>query len=244
MILEMDFGNTRIKWRIRNDVGVVLRGAVDYEDGLPKIKSAIGDIARISVIWIASVLDPNSNDEIKCWLESNFNLTPQYCESSLHASGVVNGYGNPHSLGVDRWLAIVAAYNLYHCTCVVISAGTAITVDLVDQKGKHLGGYIVPGWSAALRTLNQNAKLIKLDEIKSVQLSPGVNTQSAVDHGLAVAYKGLIEGARAHLVGNQGGEAALIATGGDSWRIKEFFPDVLVNDELVLDGLAFCMFKT
>lgn len=243
MILEMDFGNTRIKWRIRNDAEVVLRGAVDYVDGLPKIKSSIESIDGISAIWIASVLNSGLNHEIKCWLENNFKLTPQYCSSGSNAAGVVNGYKNPSALGVDRWLAVVAAYNLCRSSCVVISAGTAMTVDLVDQNANHLGGYIVPGWNAALSSLNQNTKLIKLDEIKNMQLSPGVDTQSAVDHGLAAGYKGLIENAQAHLNHSQI-KPVLIATGGDAWRMKEYFPEMILRDELVLDGLAFCMLKT
>jgi type III pantothenate kinase len=242
MILEMDFGNSRIKWRIRKDAEVCARGAVEYEGGLSKIKSSIGDVSEIDAIWIVSVLDLVANQETSAWLQKNFNLTPLYAESLPQVAGVTNGYNNPKMLGVDRWLAMIAAYNFCRSSCIVISAGTAVTVDLIDGKGMHLGGYIVPGWNTALKSLNRDTKLIKLNEIKHVELSPGLDTQSAVDHGLAASYKGLIEVALKHL--NSSESVALIATGGDAKRLQSFFPEIVLRDELVLDGLAFCMFKT
>lgn len=239
MILEMDFGNSRIKWRLRRDSDIALRGSVDYEKGVSEIKSHIVNTFDVTAIWVASVLSLADNEIMSAWLEQNFNLHPQFVESSAESTGVVNGYEMPQKLGVDRWLMIVAAYNLYQSSCVVVSAGTAMTVDLVNEKGQHLGGYIIPGWNTALKSLSRDTKLIKLDEVKNIELSPGNNTQSAVDHGLAASYKGLIENARSYLEDN----STLIVTGGDAWRLQKFIPGMVLHDDLVLDGLRF-VFKT
>ncbi len=61
------------------------------------------------------------------------------------AAGVVNGYADPSLLGVDRWLAVIGAYQRVQGACVVADIGTAATVDVVAADGRHRGGYIVPG---------------------------------------------------------------------------------------------------
>jgi type III pantothenate kinase len=234
MILEMDFGNSRIKWRLRKESDVVLRGVIEYEKGLTELKSQI-TVSEVTAIWVASVLSPIDNQEMRAWFEKNFNLVPLFAESCQESAGVVNGYGAPQKLGVDRWLMVVAAYNLYQSACVVVSAGTATTVDLVNGKGRHLGGYIIPGWNTALKSLSRDTRLIKLDEVKNIELLPGVDTQSAVDHGLAASCKGLIENALVYL----DEEVVLIATGGDAMRLQKILPGMVLHDELVLDGLRF-----
>ena len=60
-------------------------------------------------------------------------------------------------LGVDRVLAAYAAYRLVNDSCIVIDAGTAVTIDAVTKDGTFAGGFIFPGkdllsWSLAAKT--------------------------------------------------------------------------------------------
>ena len=48
---------------------------------------------------------------------------------------------------MDRWLAMVGAFQLRRNAMLVVDLGTAVTADLVDENGLHLGGYICPGLS-------------------------------------------------------------------------------------------------
>jgi type III pantothenate kinase len=243
MILEMDFGNSRIKWRLREGQNVIVRNAVAREKGLAEIKSAIQNyIEKIEAVWVASVLDENAKAWINFWVRKNIGLTPVYAASGLEVAGVINGYDDPARLGVDRWLAMIAAFNVCHTACIVISAGTALTVDLVDQDGRHLGGYIVPGWKTSVLALNHNTQLINLMELKASKLEPGTYTQSAVVHGLGACYVGLIQNAITQLAAQTGAnDHAILATGGEASRLLEFFPDIQLHEELILDGLAYCL---
>ena len=66
------------------------------------------------------------------------------------ACGVRNGYDDPTRLGTDRWAAMVAAWQRGHAPCIVACAGTALTVDQLDDNGQFLGGAIVAGYHAML----------------------------------------------------------------------------------------------
>ena len=66
---------------------------------------------------------------------------------------VKNGYREPSSLGVDRWMVVLAAYHRCSGTALVIDLGTAITLDYIRSDGQHLGGYIVPGTHLSQRAL-------------------------------------------------------------------------------------------
>lgn len=243
MILEMDFGNSRIKWRLRSGAEILLRGVMDREKGLVELVPAIQFyVKQLKAISIVSVLDESAKVWINFWAKKSLNIVPRYAASQAETAGVINGYDDPARLGVDRWLAVVAAYNLCKSACIVISCGTALTVDLVSQQGCHLGGYIVPGWKTAMNALNTNTQLINLHEIKNSTLAPGTYTQAAVGHGLAACYLGLIQNAITQL-GTQTGltSQTILATGGDARRMQELFPDIQVCEELILDGLAYCL---
>lgn len=240
MILEMDCGNTRIKWRLRNAQEIVLRDAVDREKSLNCISDRLQSyISHIRAVWVASVLDESVNANIQMWVAQRFNLQPVFAYAQKFEAGVTNGYDEPKRLGVDRWLAMIAAYEFCRSACVVVSCGTAITVDLLNDDGEHQGGYIVPGWRTALSSLNQNTRLIRLTEVKKTSLQPGRHTQAAVDHGLTACYVGLIQNAITQLKTQTKQESVtMLATGGDAERLLAYFPNLILKSDLVLDGLA------
>jgi type III pantothenate kinase len=243
VILEMDFGNSRIKWRLRRGAEILVRGVTDREKGLVDVVPAIQFyVEQLKAISVVSVLDESAKAWINFWAKKNLNIVPRYAVSQVEMAGVINGYDDPARLGVDRWLAVVAAYNLCRSACIVISCGTALTVDLITQEGRHIGGYIVPGWKTAMNALNTNTQLINLSEIKSSKLAPGTYTQVAVGHGLAACYLGLIQNAITQLGTQTGlGSQTILATGGDAKRLQELFPEIQLCEELILDGLAYCL---
>lgn len=243
MILEMDFGNSRVKWRLRNQQEVLLRGTVANEDGLSEVTENLREFTdKIKSIWIACVLGEPAQEAIVAWTRKIFNIEPVFARSNAQAAGVTNGYQQPEKLGVDRWLAILAARQYSRSSSVVVSCGTAMTVDLLTSAGRHLGGYIVPGWRTALSSLNQSTQLIRLPDVVESGLQPGCFTQQAVDHGLTAAYVGLIKIAITQLKTQTGNSAVvMLATGGDAGRLLDYFPDLILSEDLVLDGLAYCL---
>lgn len=236
MILEVDVGNTRIKWRTLLNGAVTDRGAV--------LKNDIGS-------WLSNLEQTQVPDSIRFSCVADKNLAQQLVEqgkrwgclvqeavSKPFSAGVHCGYSNPDSLGVDRWLAIVAAYCQFQQPCVVVDAGSALTVDLVDGQGKHLGGYIVPGLAMMHQALFKGTSQVKVDTVAEASIAPGSTTDEAVTHGSLLMIKAMIDAAVGS-ISSKGVAAKVVITGGDG----EYLLGVLDKEacylpELVMDGLA------
>ena len=120
-------------------------------------------------------------------LFSHYDVALEFACVSKFAGGVTCGYDKPSRLGVDRWLAMVAAYNKHHQAVLVIDAGSAVTLDVVDQNGFHLGGYILPGTSLMVESLRRGTKNVKVDVFDTQSLVPGKNTEDAAVNGILLS---------------------------------------------------------
>src|SRR3546814_5490867 len=76
---------------------------------------------------------------------------PNFARSSAGWHGLRNAYREPERLGVDRWLAMIAAWHTHRGAACIANAGTALTVDVIDAQGQHLGGIIAAGLAAQQR---------------------------------------------------------------------------------------------
>ena len=166
MIIDIDAGNTRIKWQAslgdrRIDVGAVKLSEERPLHSVHATLSSQGDISRIRLLSVRSQADTaRLVDAVK----SLWFLEPEMITSSEEACGVTNSYTQVNTLGADRWSAIIAgAQRAKKATgsmaVCVVDAGSALTIDLVDGYGVHQGGYIVPGLSMQLRALNEGTGL-------------------------------------------------------------------------------------
>lgn len=235
MILEIDMGNSRIKWRCRNESGSLARGVVsgDYQ-------RLAAEWAHMPIrhIWVASVLDEAHNEEFRQWCRVHLQLEAQFARTMDHCAGVTNSYAEPSLMGVDRWLAMLAAFAHAGGPCVVVQAGSAITADLLSASGEHLGGYIGPGLVMMERALTTGTARVKPKASTWDQLSvaPGTDTNSAVKGALAAMALGLVMRAQTEL--GAGPTPQLLLTGGDGPALAAHFPNAHLMPELVLDGLA------
>lgn len=244
MILELDAGNTRIKWRLRNGQTVVQRGALATEQPLPRLDEYLRLYSQqIEYVWIASVLGETKEAELTHWCEESLSLTPQFARSSVVCAGVTNGYVDPLRLGVDRWLAMVAAYQLTQSATIILSMGTAATIDVIDDQGCHQGGCIGPGLGLMLETLVSKTQQIVLSEALSVLDNDlGRSTAAAICGGCTSMLMGFVDNAIKQyqcIAGNKSFE--LIFTGGDGAKLMPFYPNAKLINELVLDGLVYVM---
>lgn len=146
--------------------------------------------------------------------------------------------------GSDRLLAALAASALFSINprkepVVVIQAGTAIVVDLVDAKGVFLGGVIMPGPGMWLDSLGAAAKLPKLapEGIVWDARAPGTDTAAAIFNGAAFGLAGAVkEAVRRLLMAMPGPVPLLVFTGGWGEKLLPVLPGKYVPD-LVLRGL-------
>lgn len=241
MLLELDCGNTLIKWRLLDREGRVRDR--DMAPDLVELQLLLGGQERdIRGCRLVSVRSADETQVVMDQLTSWLKLHPALARASMKLAGVTNGYDDYAKLGMDRWLAVVAAYARYQRACAVIDLGTAITVDFVRADGQHLGGYIAPGSKLLRNGLKRHTRLIRYDESLLGDLllpSPGRNTAEAVEFGCDLMLAGFVREQQRIAHQLLGDDMLVILTGGDAERMAEALPgDCQVINDLVFDGLA------
>ena len=237
MILEIDAGNTRIKWRCLNP----RTAAVEAEGVVPGVKEliiAVGEDHRVEFARLCSVRAGPDVEEIRQWIAAAWGLELQIAEVSRSCGGVSNHYVEPGKLGVDRWLAMLAARQKSTEPCVIVDSGTALTIDVLGGDGEHRGGFILPGLSLMRESLQANTGIRLAEGHEELTLEPGHSTEAAVFNGTLTALIAIIE-----RVTNSITEAAqppLFFTGGGADLLAAYMslPKIEVVAGLVLDGLA------
>lgn len=183
MILCVDIGNTQIKW------------AWLYQGELSPVESCrltqlsqaqMFDSAReLQAIYVANVAGATIMEEFEvACLKTWARIRPISIVAQEQILGLKNGYKQADSLGVDRWLAMIAVMQMQLLPCCLISCGTAITVDYVDVQANHLGGYILPGSHLMSMALNQNTQGVRAEFSSRAAWQLGKNTQDAVNWGI------------------------------------------------------------
>ena len=241
MILEIDIGNTRLKWRLREQQVRLDQGFVGTEASLDLLAEQLVTYRdSIRAVFVVSVVGDLLEQKFADWSVAYLALSPEFVRTGKICGVVRNGYSEPSRLGVDRWLAINAAYRQIRGSCVVVSCGTAITVDLLSSDGRHLGGYIAPGFRLMLASLASGARQIALEKLPAeLSLAPAGTTTGAVCSAVAAMFKGLIDNAVRELQQcDVDAGYKIIFTGGDMEKLSPFYPQALLNPDLVLDGIA------
>lgn len=242
MILEFDLGNTRCKWRLRDADNIVIRGHLLTTESFSRLDLLL-DLYRplIKRIWVVSVVGKDIEQSFMDWCQSSVGVDPEFARPSEFCAGAVNGYSEPSRLGADRWVGIVGGYNRLRNTFILVSFGTAVTVDLVLQNGKHVGGFIAPGINLMLDSLRHGTYQVVLGkDPEAFSLQPGLTTAAAVYAALAAMMSGLIENALVRLSEiDPLHHAEIIFTGGDSSQFLPLYPRAQQISDLVLDGLGY-----
>lgn len=149
--------------------------------------------------------------------------------------GVRNGYREPERLGSDRWAALIAARRQEHGPCLVVSCGTATTVDALSVDGEFLGGLILPGLALMQRSLSSNTAQLGMER-GTAQDFPRT-TADAIRSGVLQATLGAVRHQFELLQARQG-EAVCLLTGGAADELQAHLDLPLVRVEnLVLKGL-------
>lgn len=236
MNLLIDIGNTRIKWGIAANGHILtgsplLAGQTDRQ-GLADAWKNISRPVRIAMSCVnaAAISETVRASALEFWPDADIIQV----NTQAQGFGVYNAYLNPEKLGVDRWLALVAVRNLYQQPACIVDCGTAITVDLIDEKGRHLGGMICPGLTMMKKSLSEGTERLIFDQERH-HTGPATSTEAAIYSGTLTAVIGLIE----HVVSEQPKNSLLILTGGDAQLVASQLVDkAIVDADLVLRGLA------
>jgi type III pantothenate kinase len=234
MRLEVDFGNTFVKWRIVDGEVIVQRGRHTLEQlDLPSLS--------ITDAWVGSVASSEANAQLADKIFDTYGVRAEFAEVTERAGGVSCLYRDPARMGVDRWLALLAARHRTKTPVVIVDAGSAVTVDLLSSEGLHVGGYILPGFSMQQSALLGQTAKVRFDQVETDNQFGGNDTASCVAAGAGLVFDGLAI-ALNQLRDDFDPEAEIFLAGGDAWRLQERLGDtklVATVEEVVMDGLQF-----
>nr|WP_086938892.1 type III pantothenate kinase [Thaumasiovibrio occultus] len=153
--------------------------------------------------------------------------------------GVKNAYAQYQYLGVDRWLTLISVYQQTKRPSVIIDIGTALTFDVLAEDGKHLGGWIAPGYQLMTESVLSNTSKVFADGDHGESIDFADNTNDGLKNGCRAALYGLmqfgIEQAREKL----GEDPEVILCGGGVRHIPvNLRKHYHHRSDLVLQGLA------
>ena len=248
--LLVDVGNSRIKWGVmeHGDIRRIGHVAQDRirDNGLQALTTRIPhDVDRVFVSNVAGnafatrlsgVVGPHCGCEVR------------FAHTERSGWGITNAYKQPRSMGVDRWVAMVGAWDELQTACLVVDAGTAITIDAIDHTGRHLGGQIIAGVELMMRALASSTSDIPTVRATSRSSGPApqlfaTSTADAVREGARNAVTGAVDRAFRALQ-STAYEPELVLTGGDASRILNALCETpLHRPNLVLQGLAVMLDK-
>jgi len=235
MYLLIDIGNTRIKWQYRDEKNVISSNSVLVENFMD---IDLTEIKSLKKVIVSNVNHSVVLDKVKENL-SHFDclIIEVTSESNEY---LINDYTDQLTLGVDRWLTAMGAWKIYGEDSIVINAGTAITIDLIQidqERNVHFrGGMILPGIAISLGILNNSTNLIDT-EIGQSQY-PSLNTKDAVTTGILTSIQGAVNLVCKKLPS----DLPILLTGGDADLIydqseEDWKSRIKIESNLIFEGL-------
>lgn len=240
MMLLLDLGNSVLKWACYQDERLQPGGHLPLLDEWEQpLAQALSDTEEPDRILIASVSSDSLTQSVTQWCSRRWGVEPEMAQAEARAAGVTNAYRDPGRLGVDRWLTLLAARaRSIEPTCVV-DCGTAVTVDVLDAEGAHLGGLIVPGLAMMTSSLAACARVhLDAEPDPSAPLL-AADTVSAVRGGTLYAAVAFVDRVLSDVEREVGQPMQRLLTGGDAQTIAPLLRHPFEHaPDLVLEGLA------
>lgn len=242
MILELDCGNSFIKWRAlsEGDSEINCGGVAGSDDEL--VQAIRRHSAGLRACRLVSVRTDEETARLIDKLQREFAIECICACPAMELAGVRNGYEQYERLGLDRWLALVGAYRQVQKACLVLDLGTAVTSDFVDSGGQHLGGFICPGVPLMRSELRTHTRRTRYDHALAERalrsLAPGRSTAEAVERGCSLMLQGFVRTQLDMARRYWDVDFEVFLTGGDAPLLVEMIPGARVMPDLVFIGLA------
>ncbi len=246
MLLAVDVGNTNVTFglfdgeRLTADWRVTAHRERTADEMAVELRDLFAlkglDLGLVTGVVISSVV-PGLNPAL---IEASRRYLK--CEPVMVGPGVKTGvkvrYETPRDVGADRIANALAAYTKYGGPIVVIDFGTAVTYDAISAEGDYLGGAIAPGVEISLSALVSHTAMLRRVEPVAPDSVIGRNTVASIQSGLVWGFVAQVEGMVARMVGELGGKARVIATGGQAALVAGLTHVIEETDPmLTLEGL-------
>ena len=228
MILVIDLGNTRWKMGLVDNGDIIKVSSFEY----PISKNIIQKFIQNNYPDGTSLISVNPSMEEIIPLEGLPNLY------ILNKKNVLLNVDYKGILGPDRITAALGGVKKFGFPLIIIDAGSAITVDLVDSKGVYRGGAIFPGINLQIDALNKFTGLIKDIKFSPYYNIPGNDTLTSVNGGVLFS---VIGGVKEIVKKYREDElkVKLVITGGDGGIIQTYIADAFFEPNLTIIGGEF-----
>jgi type III pantothenate kinase len=243
-VLLVDIGNTRVKWARFADGRMQQQRAAAHAGWQAQdfAEQVLGPARGIERIVVASVGGARLDQRLTAAARRHIGVAPQFVVTARRLGGVTTAYAQPWRLGVDRLVAAIAAHRLAPRRAVcVVDIGTAMTIDLIDAHGSHVGGAIIPGPRLMVESLLRSTSGI-------LHRSGGKggggslfarDTRAGIEQGALYAAAGVVDRAVAEARQALGASPRVLLTGGAAPAIHPLIRSAHSNvPDLVLRGLV------
>lgn len=230
-------GSYRATWRIRTDK---LATTDDVRSHLMPLFMLAGISANdISRACVASVV-PSLAISWAHAVEKTWGVEPVCCNAQVaHENGLFDAdYPHPNEIGADRVADAIAARQLFGDPVVVVDFGTATNIEVIDERGRFVGGIIAPGINTGANALFADAAQVAATGVKLPERVIGKSTAEAVQSGVIFGEVGRVDGLLARIFEELGCQCPVVATGGLVHTVSSLSKHITdVCPELTLEGL-------
>jgi type III pantothenate kinase len=244
MTVLVDVGNTRIKWAALEGGTLERRGSAVHRDSLDAAIAAFAAaLPEGAHIVAANVAGEAVAERLRAVAAARPGASLELVATTAERFGVRCAYADPSRLGVDRWVAVLAAFHAAGGAACAIDAGTAVTFDAVDGTGAHLGGLIFPGARLLAAALDRNTS--NIGRTAAAPTVPtgldllGRTTDAAVGNAAWLALAAALDRAVVTVERALGARPVVYLTGGDAQTLGAWLETrAELRADLVLEGLS------
>ncbi|WP_423363413.1 type III pantothenate kinase [Mycoplasma sp. P36-A1] len=252
MLLAIDIGNSNISFGLYKEKKLLATFKLNTDHNKTEDEYAISlitclqlvdlDYHEINGVIVSSVVLA-INPVFEKLSKKYFKLKPTFVGPNLK-SGIKIKIDQPKSLGPDILVGIVAAYEKYGVNCLVIDLGTATTMSILNSNKEFIGGVICPGVKTSADSLSTTTSALPLLDLDIPSKVIGKDTNSCMQSGIMYGYASMLDGMINKMEIEYGAKLQVILTGGLAKIIaKMLCSDVILNQDLILDGLHHLFYK-
>jgi type III pantothenate kinase len=219
--IVIDIGNSRIKW------GWCQGGRIAERASLPPDDPTAwqGQLDAWKLIrpgsWVISSVQPKRRDRLVEWICGRGDHVLLLEQARQLPLQVLLEY--PDRVGIDRLLNAVAAQaERQNAPAIIADAGSAVTVDWLDEAGAFRGGTILPGLRLMAQALHDHTALLPLVELRNPAPPVlGTSTPAAIEAGIFYGVAGAINTLIKLFDAHSPVRPRIFLTGGDAALLKE-----------------------
>lgn len=237
----IDAGNSRLKWSVKKEQGW---SPVSYRrySSATRLAVVLELLVGIkpSFIVMAHVLGDFFEKEIRIFCEKK-SISLTIVNARVVGYGIKNAYDNASKLGADRFVGLIAVHHRHKANSgnnsIVVSCGTAVTIDAINKQGEHLGGVILPGLQLWKDMLVQGTELLKQADAEDICIL-ATNTGQGIAAGSFYGLAGAIDRVCNEMKQSLTETVVLVLTGGCAESLRPYLNNIYkLSPNLVIQGL-------